>query len=204
MINPSDADASQAPLWEKADEAAGRNDYAGVLFVLKSLAEKGVWQAYARIGELYEAGGGGVEKNLDAALSWYRRGVYEGDDPVAHIGMGRAYFNGTGVERDASKALAHFQKADSANMPEASLYLGIIHYSEVGVDRDHQKARKYFEAAATAGYFLAYGYLARIAFGKWNLWKGIKYLVTGWLLMARISRMNPKDPRLLGIETDKQ
>lgn len=188
------------PLWGKAEEAAKRGDVAGVLFLWKALADKGVWQAYARIGELYERGADGVDKNLDQALSWYRKAVFEGDDPVAHVGLGRAYYSGTGVELDYVSALRHFEKAFAGGLPEAGIYLGIMYYGGIGTQRDVRRAEKYFEFAAGSEYFFAYFKLARIAFDEGRYLRGVRLWVTGWLLGLRLSKEDPHDPRLLGIE----
>ena len=52
------------PLWNRAQAAADQGDMAGALFFMKALAQKGVWQAYARIGELYERGTTGVSRDI--------------------------------------------------------------------------------------------------------------------------------------------
>jgi len=200
VTDPLRPDDALEPLWQKVDEAAQIGDFVGVLFVLKTLADKGVWQAYARIGEIYETGGGNVVKDPEQALKWYRRAVYEGDDPIAHLGLGRAYYDGANVKRDFSQALTHFKKAFAAGLPQAGIYLGIMYYSGVAVDRDISKAKEYFEFAVSHEYFIAHFYLARIAFSKYKYVKGLVLCVKGWLLGARITKQDPGDPRLLGVE----
>jgi TPR repeat protein len=200
VTDPVRPDDSLEPLWQKVDEAAQRGDFSGVLFVLKTLADKGVWQAYGRIGEIYETGGGNVVKDPEQALKWYRRAVFEGDDPVGHLGLGRAYYDGTNVERDFSLALTHFKKAFAAGLPPAGIYLGIMYYSGIGVDRDIFQAREYFEFAVSHDYFIAYFYLARIAFSQHKYFHGLTLCVKGWLLGARVTKQDPGDPRLLGAE----
>src|SRR4051812_19213256 len=133
--------SSLNPLWEKAEAAAEKGDNVGVIYLLKSLAEKGVWQTLARIGELYETGGGNLERNLDEAVKWYRRSVFECDDPVAHLGLGRIYFEAAaGVEQDYEKAVHHFQKAYINKLPSAGIYLGIMFYFGMGTHKDKAKA----------------------------------------------------------------
>lgn len=200
MTNQHECHDSLGSLWVKADEAAKSGDYQGLLFALKRLADEGVWQAYARIGEVYEAGGGGVEADIAEALKWYRKAVFEGDDPVAHLGLGRAHYNGEFADRDFVRAFSHFQKAFAAKNPEAAIYLGIMYYFGVGVTRDIARAVEYFEFAASAGYFLAYGYLARIALAEGRMFRSAVFLIKGWLLMVRVSMKDPNDRKLLGIE----
>ncbi len=59
-------------LWDKAQQAAESGDMPGLLFVWQALADKGVWQIYARIGWLYELGANGIQKDVEKALYWYR------------------------------------------------------------------------------------------------------------------------------------
>jgi len=187
------------PLWRKANEAAERGDMPGVLFVWKALAEKGVWQAYARIGEVYERGAKDIEKDASQALAWYRKAVFEGDDPVAHIGLGRAYYNGSGVEQDFDAAYKHFQVAHNYKLPEAGVYLGLMYYRGVIVQRDVRKAEELFKIAASADFPGAYAYLARIAFFEGSLLTAVRLFLKGVVLGVRIAKKDPNDPRLLGI-----
>jgi TPR repeat protein len=188
------------PLWEKADEAAKSGDIAGALFVWKALADKGVWQIYARIGDLYERGASGVEKDVQQALHWYRKAIFEGNDPIAHVGLGRAYYLGTGVERNLVSARHHFEKAYVQGSVDSALYLGIIYYRGDGAERDVRRAEKYLKVAAAAEYYYAYALLARVAFKERKFIKGILLLAESYLLGFKISRKDPHDPRLLGIE----
>ncbi len=197
-ISENSAD-SLDPLWEKAKEAAQRGDIPGALFIWKSLADKGVWQIYARIGDLYERGADGVGKDIDQALRWYRKAVFEGDDPIAHVGLGRAYYNGIGVDRNIVMARKHFESAYSYGLPEAAIYLGIMYYLAAGVNKDTRRAEKYFEVAAT-DYPYACFFLARIAFLRGRLLKGLKLWIKGVILGTEIAKKDPADPRLLGFD----
>lgn len=192
------------PLWEKAHEAASKGDMAGVLFLWKALAEKGVWQLLARIGEAYERGGSGVERNVEQALFWYRRAVYECDDPIGHLGLGRAYYTGAGLQQDFGEALNHFRKAHSLGLPEAAICLGLMFLRGHGVVRDLDQAESYFRSAADRSYFVAFYLLASIAFRRGNLIKAIKLFIQGWSLARRILKTEPSDSRLLlGINWSK-
>ena len=188
------------PLWKKAREAVARNDIPGVMFIWKSLADKGVWQICAGIGKFYEQGAPGVERNTEQALYWYRRAVFEGDDPVAHLGLGRAYYNGTGVQSDFAVALKHFQNAFRQGLLEAGIYLGLMHYRGVAVTQDLQRAEEFFSAAASADFPLAYTYLARVALTKWQPVKAVRLFFKAAVLGVRIAKADPGDQRLLGLK----
>lgn len=185
-------------LWKKAEAAAASNDFAGVIFILQSLANKGVWQACSKIGEIYEAGGGGVEADIQKALSWYRRAVFYGDDPHAHIGLGRAYYSGTGIERNFECALNHFKAASNNGILEANLYLGMMYANGVGVEASTERARGYLQSAASEGYFLAYGYLARIELRSWHITGAIRLLLKGLVVARQIAKHDRNDRRLIG------
>lgn len=186
-------------LWNQAEIAAKDEDFQGVLRALKALGNKGVWQAHARIGEIYESGATGVERNIGEALTWYRRAVFEGDDPTAHLGLGRAHYEGQYVARDYVKALNHFQKAFNASVPQAGIYLGIMHYFGIGLTANLKEAEKYFSFAAEAGFFLAYGYLARIKASDGHFLSALRLFIGGWLQMFVLLVSDRRDPRLLGI-----
>jgi hypothetical protein len=191
------------PLWEKAEQAATKGDIAGALFVWKALAEKGVWQIYARIGELYETGASGVEKDIQSALHWYRRAVFEGNDPIAHVGLGRAYYLGIGVERNLSVALSHFEKAVSQGSIESALYLGIMYRRGDAVQRDTRRAEEFLKVASSAGYYYAYAERARISFEERRFARGMFFLAKSLFLGIKISLKDSNDPRLLGINISR-
>jgi TPR repeat protein len=186
-----------APLWKKAYEAEINGDMPGILFIWKALAEQGVWQLLARIGELYERGAIGVEPNTEQAINWYRRAVYECDDPIGHLGLGRAYYTGIGIQQDFQVALSHFKKAHTLGLPDAAVYLGLMFLRGHGVVRDLGQAEAHFRFAADQSYFVAYYLLARIAFKRGNLVKAAKLFVRGWSLARRILKSEPSDSRLL-------
>jgi len=199
MGNSTDANHALEPLWQKADEAAKAGDFPGVVFILKSLADKGVWQASARIGELYESGASGFAADQQQALRWFRKAIFDGDDPVAHLGLGRAYYEGNGVDRDYTVALQHFKKASAAGLHAADVYLGLMYYFGVGVPQDVLKAERTFDTPAAAGYPIACFYLARIALSRRSYARFVRLWIKGWLTGARMLRKDPGDQRLLGI-----
>ena len=185
-------------LWGKAQEAAEKGDMKRLLSIWTELANRGVWQIYSSIGLLYERGASGVEKQIDKALHWYRKAVSEGDDPIAHVGLGRAYYDGQGVQQDLAVARMHFESAYSAGLPESGIYLGMMYQSGVGVGRDMQKAEECFKFSADAGYFFAYFKLARIAIDQHQYLRAIVLCVRGWAMGFRVAKRDANDPRLLG------
>jgi TPR repeat protein len=116
------------------------------------------------------------------------------------LGLGRAYYNGVGVERNIEQAKKYFEAAHAYDLPQASIYLGIMYYSGTGVERNVARAKILFERAAAAEYCYAYFMLARIAFREGRLFKGISTWIKGWRLGKKIADKDVTDPRLLGIE----
>jgi TPR repeat protein len=198
MTDSANSADSLAALWERARKAAENGDVAGTLYVWRALADQGAWQAFAKIGWLYERGAEGVEKDLAKALFWYRRSVFEADDPLGHIGLGRAYLAGSGVPKDWDIARTHFEKASIKNHPEGALYVGMIHYQGLGVPKDMERARTYLEKAASGGYCFAFIPLALIAFRKGRIVQAVKLYMEGRRRAHEIARQDPNDDRLVG------
>lgn len=198
--NGTSPEAELDAVWKQADRAADAGDIAGVLFLLRSLADKGVWAACARIGEIYERGGRGVLRDMDQAVRWYRKAVFEADDPVAHIGLGRAHLYGDGVELDYAKALEHLRKAHLAGLAEAAVYLGIMHLDGCSVSADLDQAERLLKEAATNDFVLAFQLLARIEWSRRRYLKALAWTWRGFVASLRVSKRDPSDRRLLGIQ----
>lgn len=199
MAEAQNDDDPLKPLWDKARAAAEAGDFPGVLFVWKALADKGISEIYAKIGSLYEGGAEGIKKSQDQALYWYRRAVFETDDPFAHVGLGRAYFNGIGVPQDLERAKGHFETALHKGEVEGALFLGVMYYLGMGVARDLKRARDYLESAAAAGYCYAYVPLGRIWLRQGRLIRALGLWIRGIRLANRIRRKDRWDPRLRGL-----
>jgi TPR repeat protein len=199
MANRSNPEVDLEAVWEQADQAANAGDIAGLLFLLRSLAEKGVWAACARIGEIYERGGKGVARDMEQAVRWYRKAVFETDDPVAHLGLGRAHLYGDGVDLDHGKAREHLQKAHLANLAEAAVYLGIMHIDGCAVPSDLDQAERLLKQAAAHDFVLAYQLLGRIEWSRRHYLRALLWLWRGFRGSIRVSRQDPSDRRLLGV-----
>jgi uncharacterized protein len=195
----NDGDPLQA-LWDKARMAAQGGDFAGTLYVWKALADKGVWQIYSRIGWLYERGAEGVQTNPDQAVQWYRKALFEADDPIANLGLGRMYYKGVGVRQNHEQAKIHFEKALALGESEAALFLGFMAYAGIGTVRDVEVARSRLEEAAAAGYCYAYLPLGRMALLRGRLLRALMLWMKAWRLARQIAREDKSDPRLSGLD----
>ena len=198
LVSPEEKDPLE-PLWNKATQAGNAGDFPGLIFAWRALVEHGVVQVCAHIGQVYETGGEGIEKDINQALFWYRKAIFECDDPLAHLGLGRAYYNGVGEAKNIEQARKHFEAAHSYGLPQARIYLGVMYYFGNGVECDVELAKKYLESAAADGFAYAYLLLARFALHERRLFEAISTAVKGWRLGKKIADKDPTDPRLLGI-----
>src|SRR5258708_3511206 len=141
-------------------------------------------------------GGKELKQDFEAAARWYRRAIAEADDPVAHAGMARLYFNGSGVEQDYSKALRHCEKA--GDDPTAWTLIGVMYHLGKDVEKDLVKACEYYQKAVDRGYVLAAQYLGQLEMERGNYLKGLFMRIRSAVMAAIIAFGNPQDERLQG------
>jgi TPR repeat protein len=148
--------------WEQAERAARDGNHRELLLLLCRLHKLGQWRVTAQIGAMYELGGQGVEIDEEAAAHWYRRAVFESDDPVAHLGLGRLYFRGwSKCAVDLAQARQHLNSAIRKGRPEAGIHLGLMFMHGHGVEKNSEAADSAFLDAARATFPVAYYYLAQ-------------------------------------------
>ncbi len=83
--------------------------------MLRYLAGQGNREVMAYLGECYEQGLQGVEKDDERAAVCYRRAADKGSSQ-AQFHLGRCYAEGRGVEKDMQKAAALFEQASKAEL----------------------------------------------------------------------------------------
>jgi TPR repeat protein len=185
----------------QAELAIVEGDIPQLIALYQRMEQLGVWQAPARIGELYETGFGHgahtFEKNLDEAVKWYRKAVFESDDPIAHLGLGRIYYEGSAtVKKDMVKAQAHLKKAYANNLPQAGIYLGAMSMFGVGVEKNLADAEHFFSSAAAGGFPLAYRYLANLAASSGKFIRTIEMLGKEFILSIKLKTQDRNHPNL--------
>jgi TPR repeat protein len=188
-------------LTAQAEHAIVEGDILRLISLYQRMEELGVWQVTARIGELYEMGyrhgKHTFEKNLDEAVKWYRKAVFESDDPVAHLGLGRIYYEGSvSVKKDLLKARGHLQKAYDSNLPQAGIYLGMMSMFGAGTGENMVDATRFFSSAALGGFPLGYRYLAKIEASSGNFFRAIEALGKGFILTLRLKIQDRNHPNL--------
>jgi len=70
---------------------------------------------------------------------------------VAQFALGGLYYNGDGVEQDASEAVTWYRKAAEQGYAKAQVALGLLYAQGIGVDADNEEAFKWFREAAKQG-----------------------------------------------------
>ena len=120
-----------------------RGDYAGVLRVVRPLAESGDGEAQAYLAHLY-ATGRGVSKDHAQGIEWIIRAAKNGI-PVAQHVLARLTYNGQGgVPRDEKEAIRLLTAAAEQNDTYAIEQLGRAYNQGNGVVRDTAEAMRWW------------------------------------------------------------
>lgn len=183
---------------KEAESKFTNNDVIGALQVLLEIENEGCHWARVEIGNIYELGGDGVERDPSQALRWYQKAVESTDDIYAHLAMGRLYANGEGIGINYEKAFTHFERA-AKQLPAAQIGLGLLFHRGAGRQRDLMKARQYFQMAAEAGYPLAIRFLASVEMECGNRVKGLFLILKAGVTASVLSMKNPRDERLMDL-----
>jgi TPR repeat protein len=120
-----------------------------VIKALAAAAADGDGQAMANLGFCY-AQGQGVERDLEQAVDWYRKGAEAGDGG-AMANLGVCYQQGQGIERDLEQAVDWYRKGAEAGNGRAMANLGFCYQQGQGVERDLEQAVDWYRKGAAAG-----------------------------------------------------
>ena len=118
----------------------------GVKWV-RMAAEQGLDLAQNFLGELYEAGYGGLEEDPAEAVRWYRKAAEQGLDD-AQFRLGFCYINGIGVAENPAEASLWIYKAAHQGHADAQYYLGYFYLQGIGVPKNEKEAVEWFRKAA--------------------------------------------------------
>lgn len=103
------------------------------------------------LGKSYESGYEylGVDKDLHAAIHWYRQAALQGD--ACQYELWRIYFFGRGVKQDYTEAVRYLQNAADAGLPKAQMQLAFRYLKGEGVQQDDVRAYMWFYLAEKGG-----------------------------------------------------
>ena len=100
----------------------------------------------------------GTEQSLEKALTWFRRGLANGD-ALCQYELGLMYLKGYGVPPDVLKATDYFKAAADQDFASAQVNLGKLFLDQ----GDVRTGIRYFELAARHGHIEAFYYLAELS-----------------------------------------
>ena len=183
--------------WHQLKAAADIGDFGQMLGLAESLVADGEFTLHSSIAEIYERGTDKMPRDASAAIAHYRVGIEKLNDPACHVGLGRCFYLGNGVEKDFEKAKTHFEMADEKGEPTARLYLGRLYFLGLGVPVDLDKSEAYLWPLLKQEYVSAYFLIARIRWMRRKYVSSIKLWLSGNKLELEIKKFNPADTRLL-------
>ena len=102
--------------------------------------------------------GEGMEQSYEKALTWFRRGLANGD-ALCQYELGLMYLHGLGVRKDGLVAADYFKEAANQDLASAQVNLGQL-YLDQG---DIATATRYFDIATRHGHIEAFYHLAEIS-----------------------------------------
>lgn len=102
--------------------------------------------------------GEGMEQSFDKALTWFRRGLTNGD-ALCEYELGLMYLEGLGVRKDPMTAADYFKEAANQDFASAQVRLAQLFLDQ----GDITTATRYLDIAARQGHIEAFYHLAEIS-----------------------------------------
>ena len=178
-------ECDELTLWEDAIRLVSETKYDQAIYLYKSMAKKGVYEALVEIGRLYEMPS---SQNFEKAAGYYQKAIDFSDDVYAYTALGRLYFFGVGVPQDYIKSKQLYLKASDREGLVASLMLARIYRYGHGVQTDVSIAKAYYEKSIMLGSYVAMkesGWLdilcgniikgiAKVLKGSWKIFLGVR------------------------------
>ena len=103
------------------------------------------------VGCYYAGGTGGVERNAEESLRWYRKAAEQGHAGALRA-IGSVYFHGYGVTEDKAEGIRWWKKAAEAGDVWIANELGKRYYNGLDVTKDYAQAVVWCKIAAEHGY----------------------------------------------------
>ncbi|KAM0806437.1 hypothetical protein BDR22DRAFT_829023 [Usnea florida] len=114
-------------------------------------------KAAGYIGRMFLRGEG-MEQSYEKALTWFRRGVANGD-ALCQYEIGLMHLHGLGVKRDPVLAADYFKEAANQDFASAQVNMGQLFLDQ----GDINTASRFFDLAARHGHIEAFYHLAEIS-----------------------------------------
>jgi len=113
---------------------------------LRTIAENGNATAQRMIASMYEQGDG-VAKDMNKAITWYRKAAALNDD-VAQFYLGYLYYQAIGLKKDYKQVFIWFSKAAQQGNADFQYNLGNLYRYGEGTEVDLKSALKWYHLAA--------------------------------------------------------
>jgi localization factor PodJL len=136
-------------LYDNAAQRIEAGDLTGVAS-LRRAANLGYGPAQFYLGRLYEAGGGGMKKDLSEARRWTERAAQSGE-PTAMYNLASYLYAGEGGPKDPTAAADWFHRAADRGVVNSQFNLAQLYEKGYGVPLNPVEAYKWYLVAAAAG-----------------------------------------------------
>ncbi|MHB8286392.1 MAG: tetratricopeptide repeat protein, partial [Caulobacteraceae bacterium] len=136
-------------LYDNAVQRIEAGDLTGVA-TLRRAANLGYGPAQFYLGRLYEAGGGGMKRDLPEARRWTERAAQSGE-PTAMYNLASYLYAGEGGAKDPTAAAAWFHRAADRGVVNSQFNLAQLYEKGYGVPLNPAEAYKWYLVAAAAG-----------------------------------------------------
>ena len=134
---------------DQGAKAIDEGDYATALSLLRPLAEQGYAGAQDKLGDMYDAGQGVPENDVEAA-KLYRLAADQGL-ASAQVSLGMKYHVGEGVPENWADALKWYRLAADQGDRGGQYLLGRMYANGRGVPENYVDAYKWFVLAVAQG-----------------------------------------------------
>ena len=161
------------------------------------LIDQGHDEAFSFLGNLYEVGGRGVDRDYAKAKFYYEKAVERTGAVAAYLGLIRIYYYGFGVQKDCCKALEYCRiLAEEIENPYANLYIGKMYMDGCCTEKNLEASKEYFKKAWNAGYVFGLTYLGLAEQADGHKLRGWLLRLRAGILAFRIARKDSADPRI--------
>jgi localization factor PodJL len=120
------------------------------LDALRKAANLGLPRAQFYLAKMYEAGEGGVKKDMPEARRWTERAATAGEPRAMH-NLALYYYKGDGGERNSTKAASWFRRAADLGLVDSQFNLAQLYEGGWGVSQNPTEAYKWYLIAAKSG-----------------------------------------------------
>ena len=122
----------------KGMKAYESGDYSTALREWSPSAEQGLPFQQLMLGNIYNVGGGGVQKDYKEAMKWFHRAA-EQNEELAQYSLGLMYYKGHGTSQDYKESAKWFRKAAENENDLAQYMLATLYLAGYGVQMDHKE-----------------------------------------------------------------